>query len=66
MINAYWEALTFQIQEGTPGEWRRVVDTSLDSPYDLLEPGKEFSRAVSTLSSCSQVDRDTGSRPGRS
>lgn len=41
MINAYWEELTFQIQEGTVSEWRRVVDTSLDSPVDVLEPGDE-------------------------
>jgi isoamylase len=41
MINAYWEELTFQIQEGATNEWRRVVDTSLDSPYDFLEPDNE-------------------------
>jgi glycogen operon protein len=41
MINAYWKELTFQIQEGTTNEWRRVVDTSLDSPFDILEPGDE-------------------------
>ena len=39
MINAYWEAVTFQIQEGTAGEWRQVVDTSLESPLDFSEPG---------------------------
>jgi len=39
MINAYWEG--FHIQEGTRDDWRRVVDTSLDSPFDLLESGKE-------------------------
>jgi glycogen operon protein len=41
MINAYWEALTFQIQEGAANTWRRVVDTSLESPGDFLEPGHE-------------------------
>ena len=41
MINAYWKELTFQIQEGAANEWRRVVDTSLDSPVDFLEPGNE-------------------------
>lgn len=41
MINAYWEPLEFQIQEGTPGQWRRVVDTSLPSPGDICEPGSE-------------------------
>ena len=41
MINAYWEELRFEIQEGTAGEWRRVVDTSQESPFDFLEPGNE-------------------------
>ena len=41
MINAYWEELTFQIQEGAANAWRRVVDTSLESPFDFLEPGHE-------------------------
>jgi len=41
MINAYWEELTFQIQEGATNAWRRVVDTSLESPFDFLEPGSE-------------------------
>lgn len=41
MLNAYWEDLVFQIQEGAAAEWRRVVDTSLDSPFDFLEPGNE-------------------------
>jgi glycogen operon protein len=39
MINAYWEPLPFVIQEGRPDEWRRVVDTSLASPADILDPG---------------------------
>lgn len=43
MINAYWQELTFQIQEGTTNAWRRVVDTSRESPFDFLEPGKESS-----------------------
>ena len=43
MINAYWQDLSFEIQEGTAGEWRRVVDTSLDSPLDFLEPNRESS-----------------------
>lgn len=41
MINGYWEDLEFQIQEGAATEWRRVVDTSLDSPLDCAEPGSE-------------------------
>jgi glycogen operon protein len=41
MVNAYWQDLVFRIQEGVPGPWRRVVDTSLDSPSDIVEPGEE-------------------------
>ena len=41
MINAYWEDLTFTVQEGQTGQWRRVIDTGLDSPADLCEPGAE-------------------------
>ncbi len=37
MINAWWQDLTFQIQE--PGTaWRRVVDTGRESPEDYLPP----------------------------
>jgi isoamylase len=36
MINAYWEDLPFRIQIGGATEWRRAVDTSLDSPGDVL------------------------------
>lgn len=41
MINAYWEELTFTVQEGEAGQWLRVVDTSLASPADIAEPGGE-------------------------
>ena len=39
MINAYWDELLFEIQEGTPKEWRRIVDTALLSPDDFSEQG---------------------------
>jgi hypothetical protein len=39
MINAYWEDVDFAIQESCG--WRRVVDTSLPGPQDLLDPGNE-------------------------
>ena len=39
MINSYWQRLRFKIQEGTPGEWSRVVDTSLPTSDDFLETG---------------------------
>jgi glycogen operon protein len=41
MINAYWQDLDFQIQEGSPEAWRRVVDTALAGPNDICEPGRE-------------------------
>ena len=37
----YWEDLTFTVQEGQAGQWRRVIDTALDSPADFCEPGAE-------------------------
>ena len=41
MINAYLEDLTFTIQEGQTHEWKRVLDTSMDSPADIAEPAQE-------------------------
>ena len=41
MVNAYWEPLTFTIQNGSPEEWVRVIDTGRDSPDDVCEPGAE-------------------------
>jgi isoamylase len=41
MINAYWENLDFTMQEGQATEWKRVVDTSLASPFDFAAPGTE-------------------------
>ncbi len=41
MINAYWEDLNFRIQEGEVSGWMRVADTSMPSPLDLFESGKE-------------------------
>ena len=35
MINMYWNALNFVVQEG--GSWTLVVDTSHDSPGDIVE-----------------------------
>ena len=47
MINAYHEPLDFEIQESRPGGWRRAIDTGLDSPFDIAEPGEEA--AVASL-----------------
>jgi len=41
MINAYWQDLPFIIQEGEAHDWWRVADTSLPSPSDFAESGKE-------------------------
>ncbi len=41
MINAYWQDLPFTIQEGRADEWQRVVDSSRESPDDIVEPGNE-------------------------
>ena len=48
MINAYWENLDFVVQEGQPGDWKRVVDTSLASPFDFAAPGTEPKLSSST------------------
>jgi len=39
MINAYWQELQFQIQEGVPQDWVRIVDTALSPPGDFAELG---------------------------
>ena len=41
MVNAYWEAVDFAVQEGPPEAWRRVIDTARESPDDIREPGHE-------------------------
>lgn len=46
MFNAYWEALDFElphIEAGHGGAWRRWIDTSLESPADIVE----WTKAVS-------------------
>ena len=37
MINAYWEALTFEIQYRPDAPWRRRIDTINPSPTDFYE-----------------------------
>jgi len=37
MVNTSDQDLTFQVQEGQPGEWRQVFDTALVSPDDFHE-----------------------------
>jgi glycogen operon protein len=45
MINAYWQGLQFQIQEGTPQDWVKIVDTDLPSPDDFSESGLPLQQA---------------------
>ena len=49
MINAYHEPLDFEIQESPAGGWRRAIDTGLDSPLDIAEPGEEAPVAVAAI-----------------
>ena len=42
MFNAYWEDLVFTVQEGQARQWRRVIDTALDSPAHFCGPGAEM------------------------
>ena len=35
ILNAYWEPLTFKLPSPPKGGWRRLMDTSLDSPDDF-------------------------------
>ncbi len=44
MINAYWEDLQFQVQEGSARDWVRIVDTALASGEDFSESGVALQR----------------------
>lgn len=46
MINAYWQELQFQIQEGAPQDWVRIVDTSLPSPDDFPESPRPLTQLM--------------------
>ena len=67
MINAYWEELEFQIQEGTADGWKRVVDTALPSPDDFSASGLPLGRPSYVVAPRSMVvllrPRGSGSRP---
>ena len=41
MANAYWEPVRFGVQEGQANDWKRVIDTALESPLDFSEAGAE-------------------------
>jgi len=55
MINAYWEKLQFQVQEGTAQEWLRVVDTGSASPDDFSEDGEPLRALIYPLAPRSVV-----------
>ncbi len=39
LFNAYWEPLEFELPDGTPGPWKRWIDTALDPPNDIVDWG---------------------------
>jgi len=41
MINAYWEPLSFRIQEGSVGQWKQAIDTAHVPPLDICDSGDE-------------------------
>jgi isoamylase len=55
MINAYWQELEFEIQEGTAQEWNRIVDTALPSPDDFSNDGVRLERRKYLLAPRSMV-----------
>ena len=36
ILNTYWEPLEFELPASPSGTWRRWIDTSLDSPDDIV------------------------------
>ena len=38
MIKAFWQPLIFTIQEGVANQWHQIVDTSVQSPNDFMDP----------------------------
>jgi isoamylase len=43
ILNAYWEPLEFELPEGNHGPWKRWIDTTLDSPNDIVPWGDSTS-----------------------
>jgi glycogen operon protein len=37
ILNGYWEALDFELPPAGGRTWRRWIDTSLDSPQDIVD-----------------------------
>ncbi|TWU44415.1 Glycogen debranching enzyme [Novipirellula aureliae] len=56
MINAADATVEFGIHEGASGSWRRVVDTSLNSPHDFAEvPDKSVEKSCYSVNGRSVV-----------
>jgi hypothetical protein len=47
--------MTFEIQEGRPGEWRLAFDTGLASPDDFPETADSSCAPASTYLVCSRA-----------
>jgi len=41
MMNMFWEPLDMEVPVIVGWKWTRAVDTSLPSPADIADPGKE-------------------------
>jgi isoamylase len=55
MMNASESDMTFEIQEGRPGEWRLAFDTGLASPDDFPETADSSCAPASTYLVCSRA-----------
>lgn len=54
MVNSHSHELVFGIHEGAVGDWKRIVDTSLDSGVDIV---KEQAAEVVESTSCAVAAR---------
>jgi len=50
IVNAYWEDLDFELPNiSNSATWRRILDTSLESPNDIADPEESFSLTSQTV-----------------
>lgn len=54
LINASRVPVTFHVQCGSPSRWRKVIDTSADSPQDIAEESGRRSDGSGTLEIAAQ------------
>jgi isoamylase len=71
ILNAYWESLDFELPllGNGDGSWRRWIDTSLDSPYDIVDwhaappmTGRSYSAAARSVVVLYAVAQDGSAR----